>query len=65
LWAVVHHGYFPGFITAQAYWVLGPLLLNRVTGSRRETIVFAVGFAIVLLVLLALFTPHPINSASS
>lgn len=64
-WAVVHRGYFPGFFTAQAYWVLGPLLLARVTGSRREALVFTLGFAIVLLALLVLFTPHLIASASS
>lgn len=58
-WAVLHKGYFPGFFTAQAYWVLGPLLLTRLMGSRRAAMVAAVGFALVLVVLLTLFTALP------
>jgi hypothetical protein len=58
-WAVVHRGYFPGLFTAQAYWVLGPLLLSRLIGSRREALVSALGFAILLVVVLILFTPRP------
>ena len=58
-WAVIHRGYFPGFFTAQAYWVLGPLVLTRLTGSRREALLSALGFAILLLGILLLFTPLP------
>lgn len=58
-WALIHRGYFPGFFTAQAYWVLGPLLLGRLIGARREAMVSALGFAMVLVVILGLFTPRP------
>ena len=57
-WVVSRREYFPGFFTAQAYWVLGPLLLSRLIGSRREALVSALGFAGVLLLILALFTPR-------
>jgi hypothetical protein len=58
-WAVLHRGYFPGLFTAQAYWVLGPLLLTRLIGSRREAMVSVIAFGIVLVVILTLFTPAP------
>ena len=31
-------GYFPGFWTSLAYWVLGPLLLKRLWETRRRTL---------------------------
>jgi hypothetical protein len=58
-WAVIHRGYFPGLFTAQAYWVLGPLLMARLIGSRREAMVSVLAFTIVLVVILTLFTPAP------
>ena len=55
-WAILHRGYFPGFFTAQVYWVLGPLLLTRLIG-RREATMSLLAFGIVLVVILTLFTP--------
>jgi hypothetical protein len=47
-------GYFPGLITAQLYWIAGPYLLYKLVGDRRVTAIAVVGFAVVLIPLLAL-----------
>ena len=55
-WSVYLGLYFPGLITAQLYWVLGPLLIYRVFNNRKETIIFISSFAIVLIALLTFFS---------
>lgn len=52
VWSVVARGYRPGLITAQAYWIIGPLALYQLTGSAAATAVTWVVFAIVLLITL-------------
>jgi len=53
-WSVLERGYFPGLLTAQVYWVLGPLLLSRLFGWRTTTVV-VVTFGCVLVPLLTFF----------
>jgi hypothetical protein len=57
-WTVTQGEYFPGFFTAQAYWILGPLMLIRLTGSRRDALISTAAFATMLVVILTVFTPH-------
>jgi hypothetical protein len=53
-WSIMLGGYFPGLITAQLYWIAGPYLLYKLVGDRRVTAIAVVGFAVVLIPLLAL-----------
>lgn len=53
-WSIMLGAYFPGLITAQLYWIGGPYLLYKLVGSRRLTALAVVGFAAVLIPLLAL-----------
>lgn len=52
VWSVVARGYRPGLVTAQAYWIVGPLALYRLTGSAVATAVTCLFFGIVLLITL-------------
>ncbi len=52
-WSIMLGGYFPGLITAQVYWIAGPYLLYKLVGDRRVTAIAVVGFAVVLVPLLA------------
>ncbi len=54
-WVIATGAYFPGFVTALAYWIAGPWLLYRLTGSFRLTATIMIGFALVLVVLLTVF----------
>jgi hypothetical protein len=61
-WSLYLHGYFPGFVTAQLYWVFGPLLLYKLVGGRRDALAIVVAFALVLIPLLTIFaSPGPIG----
>ena len=51
-WAIRLGTYFPGLYTALVYWILGPLLLNRLLGNAKATAVLCGGFLIVLVTLL-------------
>ncbi|MDT5067724.1 MAG: hypothetical protein QOK02_3879 [Mycobacterium sp.] len=53
-WSIMLGGYFPGLISAQLYWIAGPYLLYKLVGDRRVTAIAVVGFAVVLIPLLAL-----------
>jgi hypothetical protein len=57
-WSLYLHGYFPGLVTAQAYWVLGPLVLYRLVGERKRVIWISLLFAATLVLLLTIFA-HP------
>jgi hypothetical protein len=48
-WVILAGGYFPGFLTALVYWVIGPLLLAAFVGSARRAAIAIVCFAVVLL----------------
>jgi hypothetical protein len=53
-WSIMLGGYFPGLISAQIYWIAGPYLLYKLVGDRRVTAIAVVGFAVMLIPLLAL-----------
>lgn len=49
-WWVTYLGrYFPGFYTAQLYWLLGPLALQQILKSWKATILSIIGFAVILI----------------
>jgi hypothetical protein len=54
-WSLYLKSYFPGLITAQLYWVVGPLALNKLLGNRKELSMIIGLFAIVLIILLTVF----------
>jgi hypothetical protein len=54
-WVVLQKSYFPGFYTAQAYWIIGPLALSKLIGSRRDAFMSVGFFAVVLIPLLTFF----------
>ncbi|WP_020040011.1 hypothetical protein [Salipiger mucosus] len=53
-WVILEGGYFPGFFTAQLYWVIGTLLLARLVSSWRVAAVATSAFAIFLVSVLSL-----------
>ena len=64
-WSLYLRSYFPGLITAQLYWVAGPLVLNKLLNKRRDTFVIITLFAIVLIILLTVFAvPDALSSVS-
>lgn|GEM_PF-597728 len=64
-WSLYLRSYFPGLVTAQLYWVLGPMVLEKVMGNRRNLITLTVLFALVLIMLLTIFAiPNALNSLS-
>jgi hypothetical protein len=48
-WVIWKGGYFPGFFTALAYWILGPLLLSRFVGSLGRAYAITAVFAVILV----------------
>jgi hypothetical protein len=58
-WSLYLQSYFPGFVTAQVYWLLGPLLLYRLLGSRKDVITIIMLFALVLIPVLTIFITRP------
>lgn len=54
-WSLYLKSYFPGLITAQLYWVAGPLALNKLLGNRKELFTMITLFAVVLVLLLLVF----------
>ena len=54
-WVFDSKDYFPGFFTAQAYWLAGPWALYRLLGSAVQTVAVVVTFGAVLVALLATF----------
>ena len=54
-WSVSLRTYFPGLVTAQLYWIVGPFVLYRLLGSRHAALVITILFAVVLLPLLTIF----------
>jgi len=53
-WVILEGGYFPGFFTAQLYWVIGVLLLARLVSSWRAATVATSAFAVLLVSVLSL-----------
>ena len=62
-WSVYLKSYFPGFVSAQLYWILGPLVLYKLLGERRAVLAIVILFALVLIPLLTIFAlPAAIGS---
>jgi hypothetical protein len=54
-WVILQKSYFPGFYTAQVYWILGPLALSTFIGSRRTTLLSLVLLAAILIPMVTVF----------
>ena len=54
-WSLSSQAYFPGLITAQIYWIVGPVVLYQLLGERKAVLTIVALFALVLLFLLPLF----------
>lgn len=55
-WWVIWLGkYFPGFYTAQVYWILGPMALAGLVGSQKRAVVFTVSFGFILIPVMTVF----------
>jgi len=51
-WVLWYGAYFPGFYSAQVYWILAPLLLRRIHGDWRTAFEQGLGFVAVLVPIL-------------
>ena len=54
-WSLYLRSYFPGLVTAQLFWIAGPLVLYKLLGSRADVFMTIIVFAIVLIPLLTIF----------
>ncbi|MFN8456830.1 MAG: HXXEE domain-containing protein [Anaerolineae bacterium] len=54
-WSLYRQAYFPGLITAQLYWIFGPLVLYKLIGECGATLTITILFALVLIPLLTIF----------
>lgn len=62
-WSLYLKSYFPGFASAQLYWILGPMVLYKLLGERRAAMAIVIFFALVLIPLLTIFSsPAAISS---
>lgn len=62
-WSLYLQSYFPGLVTAQVYWVAGPVVLHKLAGRRRVELAIIALFALVMIPLLTLFaTPRAVGS---
>jgi hypothetical protein len=62
-WSLQLRAYFPGLVTAQAYWLLGPMVLSKLVGRRTAVLVIVGSFSLVLIPLLALYaSPDALRS---
>ena len=55
-WSLYLRSYFPGLITAQLYWILGPMVLYKLLGERKALMVIIIVFTLVLVPLLTIFS---------
>lgn len=51
-WSLYFGEYFPGLYTAQMYWVLAPLLLRKLTGNGKVTLLLIIPYAVLLPIAL-------------
>ena len=63
-WSLYLQSYFPGLVTAQVFWIVGPLVLHRLLGGAKAAFAIVVLFALVLIPLLTLFASAGAMSAS-
>ena len=58
-WSLYLQAYFPGLVTAQIYWLVGPFLLYKLVGRLKVALLITVLFALVLIPLLTIFASSP------
>ena len=58
-WSLYLQAYFPGLVTAQIYWLVGPFLLYKLVGRPKVALLITVLFALVLIPLLTIFASSP------
>ncbi|MCY7484904.1 hypothetical protein ABE142_22510 [Paenibacillus alvei] len=51
-WSLYFGEYFPGLYTAQLYWVFAPLLLRKLTGNGKVTLLLIIPYAVLLPIAL-------------
>ncbi|NOJ70448.1 hypothetical protein [Paenibacillus alvei] len=51
-WSLYFGEYFPGLYTAQLYWVFAPLLLRKLTGNGKVTLLLIIPYAVFLPIAL-------------
>lgn len=56
LWSLTARAYRPGFITAQAYWVVGPVVPYKLIEDDGGTVVTRVVIVLTLAVTVTAFT---------
>lgn len=61
-WVILARGYFPGFLTALVYWVIGPVLLSAFIGSAKRAAIAIACFAVILLPAITLGRDQPTRS---
>lgn len=54
-WSLYLGQYFPGLITGQIYWILGPILLKKLIGNWKVTLWILIPYLIALPVFLITF----------
>jgi hypothetical protein len=58
-WSLYLRAYFPGLVTAQIYWLVGPFLLYKLVGRPKVALLITALFALVLIPLLTIFASSP------
>ncbi len=54
-WVIYTKGYFPGFVTAQLYWVAGPVVLYKLLPTKKGVAFVVATFGVILIGLLTFF----------
>jgi hypothetical protein len=57
-WVILAAGYFPGFLTALVYWIIGPVLLTAFLGSAKRAAIAIGCFAVILVPAITLGRDH-------
>jgi len=59
-WSLYLRSYFPGLVTAQLFWIGGPLVLYKLLGGRKVVFTIIIFFVLILIPLLTVFAqPAP------
>ena len=58
-WSLYLQTYFPGLVTAQMYWIVGPFVLSKLVGEPKVALMITALFALVLIPLLTIFASSP------
>ena len=54
-WGLRQGSYFPGLVSAQVYWIAGPLVLYRLVPGRKFVLAIVVVFSLAMIPLLTIF----------